>query len=405
MEFTKKYNLIIVGKLDYPFGNAPSNRVHSYAKGLFEEGFQIVVICTNPPFNEPTDFPTSGTFENIDYYYPTGLVKKKNDFLRKLWTFYSPFITVYNIHKIRKNSQKLTLYEYSTSFQQEFVYWAYCRIFGIPILREAGEIPYYKHFKKNFSLTLKLLFFNKLRISLYDGVVVISDLLENYYLKYKRYRTRILKIPILVDLERFSKDKIMEEHRSLRNSVVYVGDMQEEKDGLVYLIKAFKILLEVAPDFNLILIGPTKKAKMDVLLDLIEKLNLQEKIQFTGEQSREIVASLLLSASILVLSRPQTRQTDAGFPTKLGEYLATGKPVVVTRVGEIPLFLEDGKNAYLAEPENHLEFAEKLKAVALNPVLSVKIGEAGKILAEKEFNYKTHGPRLYKFILTFHAQE
>ena len=118
MEFTKEYNLIIVGKLDYPFGNAPSNRVHSYAKGLFEEGFQTLVICTNPPFNKPTEFPDFGTFENIDYYYPTGLVKKKNEFLRKLWTFYSPFIVVYNIHKIRKNSRKLTLYEYSASFQQ-----------------------------------------------------------------------------------------------------------------------------------------------------------------------------------------------------------------------------------------------------------------------------------------------
>ena len=49
---------------------------------------------------------------------------------------------------------------------------------------------------------------------------------------------------------------------------------------------------------------------------------------------------------MLVLARPDNIQAKGGFPTKLGEYLATGNPVVVTKVGEIPNYLIDGVNAF-----------------------------------------------------------
>ena len=51
------------------------------------------------------------------------------------------------------------------------------------------------------------------------------------------------------------------------------------------------------------------------------------------------------------MARPDSRQARGGFPTKLGEYLATGKPVCVTKVGEITVYLEDNVSAFLAEPE------------------------------------------------------
>ena len=57
----------------------------------------------------------------------------------------------------------------------------------------------------------------------------------------------------------------------------------------------------------------------------------------------------LCNAKLLALARPDSIQAQGGFPTKLGEYLATGRPVVVTKVGEIPDYLEDGVNAFLSD--------------------------------------------------------
>lgn len=97
---------------------------------------------------------------------------------------------------------------------------------------------------------------------------------------------------------------------------------------------------------------------------------------------------------MLVLARPNNKQSEAGFPTKLGEYLATGKPVVVTRVGEIPEYLEDQVNAFIANPGDAGNFALKMKQVMLNYDKALNIGHAGRQLAHTTFNSTFQGNEL-----------
>ena len=82
---------------------------------------------------------------------------------------------------------------------------------------------------------------------------------------------------------------------------------------------------------------------------------------------------ILKNAAVLALDRPESLQAQCGFPTKLGEYLLTENPVVVTKVGDIPLFLKDGETALIAEERN--------------PEEASKIGKAGALVAMREFNY------------------
>jgi glycosyltransferase involved in cell wall biosynthesis len=71
-------------------------------------------------------------------------------------------------------------------------------------------------------------------------------------------------------------------------------------------------------------------------LKLIREYRLEGRIQWKGEVPRDQIPAILQHASLLVLPRPESKQAQGGFPTKLGEYLATGNPVCSTRVGEIP---------------------------------------------------------------------
>ena len=52
-------------------------------------------------------------------------------------------------------------------------------------------------------------------------------------------------------------------------------------------------------------------------------------MEFTGRTSPEVMPQILTDASILALARPNNVQSQNGFPTKLGEYLATGNPVAI----------------------------------------------------------------------------
>ena len=103
--------------------------------------------------------------------------------------------------------------------------------------------------------------------------------------------------------------------------------------------------------------------------------------------------ALLGSARILALARPDNLQARNGFPTKLGEYLACGRPVVVTRVGEIGNFLSDGVNGLLADPDDAAAFAEKLIWAAEHPDQAARIGAEGLKSAFKEFSYRTQTAR------------
>ena len=99
----------------------------------------------------------------------------------------------------------------------------------------------------------------------------------------------------------------------------------------------------------------------------------------------------------MVLARPNNSQAKAGFPTKLGEYLASSKPVVITKTGEIPKYLVDKQSAYLAEPDDVGDFAARV-IFALEDVNAEKIGATGYEVANRNFNYKLYGKELLEIV-------
>ena len=81
-----------------------------------------------------------------------------------------------------------------------------------------------------------------------------------------------------------------------------------------------------------------------------------------------------------------------------GEYLATGNPVVVTAVGEIPLFLKDRVNAILATPGDPEDFAYQLCWVADNYEQAKQIGLNGKLLSNEAFNYSVQTKNALRYL-------
>lgn len=131
---------------------------------------------------------------------------------------------------------------------------------------------------------------------------------------------------------------------------------------------------------------------------MIEILGLKDSVVFTGIISAADMPQMLKNATVLALDRPDSLQAQCGFPTKLGEYLLTENPVVVTKVGDIPRFLKDGESALLAEERNHQDFSSKLIWALEHPVESAEIGKAGAQVAMREFNYLNETKKIIKAI-------
>ena len=100
----------------------------------------------------------------------------------------------------------------------------------------------------------------------------------------------------------------------------------------------------------------------------------------------------------MALSRPDSHQAQGGFPTKLGEYLATGNPVCVTSVGEIPDYLKDNLSAFMARPGDVDSFADALDRAVCDETNAKKVGVNGRKVAEECFNDEIQAKKLSEFL-------
>ena len=229
-----------------------------------------------------------------------------------------------------------------------------------------------------------------------DLFAVMTETLIEHYSKMSKSEAKFMLLPMTVDLSRFdnitSVDNIY--HRPY---IAFAGTMNNHKDGVDVLIKSFAKIAGQYPKYHLYLAGFWHN---DVLMQekLIEEFGLKERIHYLGMLNREQIPPFVCNASVLALSRPNSHQAQGGFPTKLGEYLATRNPVCVTKVGEIPNYLKDNVSAYMAEPGDVDSFADALDRALQDPDNARQVGTNGRIVAEESFSAEVQSKRLAIFL-------
>lgn len=261
---------------------------------------------------------------------------------------------------------------------------------GAKIIQEMSEHPVLFMSKNEYNEYLKLI------CPQVDIMLLMTNGLLDFYSKYIQ-SSKLYHIPMTVDLDRFSKSKSISKENIW--VISYVGLMKNKKDGVDVLIKAFAAVSKEFKNIRLQLIGP-KKPKEDYLeqLNFIENNNLENIIEYLGEKPRSEIPQLLIDSDCLVLARPSSKQAQFGFPTKLGEYLATGNPVVATSVGEIPFYLKNNNNAFIAQPNDVDDFADKIMNVLKDKKNAVKIGKRGFETANEYFNAEIQSDRILKIL-------
>lgn len=112
-----------------------------------------------------------------------------------------------------------------------------------------------------------------------------------------------------------------------------------------------------------------------------------------GWVARAHVPELLAAADVLVQPGRPDAFNDYRFPSKLPEFLASGRPVVLPRTN-IGLHLEDGIEALLLERGDADEIAEKVNLLAADPELRASIGARGREFALRELRWSRVGGQI-----------
>ena len=227
-------------------------------------------------------------------------------------------------------------------------------------------------------------------------VVMTKTLLAYYKGLTKNTSAKFLHLPMTVDLDRFNHTLPLDSNFKLPY-IAFIGAMYDAKDGVNVLIEAFYRISNKYSDYKLYLVGPWGYDTPGHQA-MIKKYKLEDKVFWMGEYDKTIIPSIIKNASLLVLPRLDSKQTQGGFPTKLGEYLATGNPVCATTVGELPDYLTDGVSVYFAKPGSVDSFAIAMNRALSDPAKARLVGATGREVAEKHFNKDIQAKILLNFL-------
>jgi glycosyltransferase involved in cell wall biosynthesis len=158
--------------------------------------------------------------------------------------------------------------------------------------------------------------------------------------------------------------------------------------GVDTLVKAFEMITDQFPDFELRLIGHHLEEEAKHYLG-----TCHHRVKFFKGIFYDETRQHFLNCHCFVLpSRTE------GMGRVLIEAMASGKPVIGSKVGGIPDLIEDEKNGLLFEPGNIVDLAKKLTRLLSDPQLSHEMGLSGKRLVEDKFSSIKYVQHFHKMI-------
>lgn len=361
----------LINTLPVPSGNASVNRFLGYGKELVRMGAEVDVL-------------TSAKCEDCEIE-GVKVVSCGNDS--------SMFGALMMITRRVKKGEYDVVILISNSLLLIYPLWLACKLGKVNLLQEKSEFPFVL-MKKGLLHKLYAKFYVSTTYRLFDGLIVMTKPLMEYFKDKVRKDCQLFEMPMTVDTERFAIDKTEAEYGDY---IAYCGNMAGNKDGVLNLIEAFNTASRAIGDVKLLLIGgSSNQDDWDKILETVKQTDNPHIVMF-GKATREQMPALLKNAKALALARPSSLQSTGGFPTKLGEYLATGNPVIVTAVGDIPQYLNE-TNAFVVSPDNNELFAEAIEKVFADYEQAEAIGKRGQQLAQTVFSSKEQSKRLFNYL-------
>lgn len=191
-----------------------------------------------------------------------------------------------------------------------------------------------------------------------------------------------------VDLERFPEGRAWTP-RAGRQLVGAVANLRAVK-GLDVLVEAAARVVVAHPDAAFAVAG--EGPERPVLERLIGELDLAGRFDLLGSMTE--VPEFLSRLDVAVLS-----SRAEGMPNAVLEYMAAGRPIVATAVGDTPCLIEDEVHGLLVPPGDPGQLAGAIGRLLADPGLAARLGAAARRRAEERYSREAMVRRFEDFFL------
>jgi glycosyltransferase involved in cell wall biosynthesis len=191
-----------------------------------------------------------------------------------------------------------------------------------------------------------------------------------------------------VDLDRFHPERDGRKFRNLlaipqeSPLIVNIGMIRPDK-GQLHLVEAARKVLQEEPAARFVFVGEGTGAqkKGNRLREAIARHELEDRILMAGY--RWDIPEILAAADLVVIASVRTEAS----PIVLREALASGRPVVATRVGDVVEVIRDREHGLLVSPGAEDEMAGAILELVRDRDLAERYGRNGLKLAREKFSF------------------
>jgi len=196
--------------------------------------------------------------------------------------------------------------------------------------------------------------------------------------------------------ERYMKRNIEHEIHSIRHTgsvrFISLGRMVEKK-GQIYLLEAFKRVLDSGVNAELTIIG--QGPLRNKLVGAIDKFGISAKVNLIDKLLNSEVMQVLMSHNIYVQPSVVSRNGDQeGIPTAIMEAFACELPIIATKHAGIPEIVENNVSGILVPERDSEKLAEAMIKLAKDTELCKQFGVNGKKIVNEKYNVNKQNKKL-----------
>ena len=387
MVWGKMMNIVFLVVCGFPYGDASSIRALNICRALNEGACNVHVIADySSKYSEKVDFCTYETIlpqGEKSFFTRQGLGKKSIVRLKEY---------------CKKNTVDAVLLNARYDRYDKVV--NFCRKNGIKVFVENCEWYHHSSFKlglfdprfwKNQNMIKK-------GFKQANGFISISRLLDE---QKAQLGVPSVRVPTIMDIDTWEYNICNTTKPFI--DIVYAGNPGKSKELLFPIIMAISQNRELQQKVRFHIYGPN----YETVLKNIGKNNesvlrsLKESVFIHGRAKQTDMPNIMRSADYTIFLRPDRRSSNAGFPTKFGESMAVGTPVITNNTGDISLYLINGYNGVLL-PDTDVKTIEKalLEEISLSDTERKKTRQAARVTAEENFDYKKYVSEIISIIKT-----
>jgi len=401
----ERKRIVVVTVADLPEGGGRTSRLRTLVSTIKSLGHQVEILNEHSLTAAPLEnVSVSGELGGVPFRYALGRTERGHGF-GAIRTKLQAVRAIASELRSRKTSAPVNLILFNNlSFYDVYPLTRLARRLGTRTVQcyEDERLELLPDPDGNWGLARRVFGLNswladRVCSGMADAILVISAYLQEKYARLSRQPQKVHLIPTIVDCQAW---RLPPEDKPHPARLFYAGQLPPQ-DDLSVLAQALSGLKRRGFDFRLALAGSSRGEKrLDRLLEECRSLGIEENVEVLGFLKHDKIKEYIARCHLLVNLRRRSTWSTSGQSTKLSEYLASGRAVLTTDLGDNARYLEHERSAFIVSPEiSPDELARLLERVLTDQELRVRVGAAGRRAAETHFDVPVIRERLRNILV------